>query len=65
MTGPPAPRDEPDRYKWIALANTTIGGLLAAMNSSILLIALPGILTGIGSARSRRPAPSASSGSCR
>jgi MFS family permease len=34
-------------YKWIALSNTTIGVLMASMNSSILLIALPNIFTGI------------------
>ena len=35
------------RYKWIALSNTTIGVLMASLNSSILLIALPDIFTGI------------------
>jgi MFS family permease len=35
-------------YKWIALSNTTIGVLLATINSSILLIALPDIFRGIG-----------------
>jgi MFS family permease len=35
------------RYKWIALSNTTIGVLMASLNSSILLIALPNIFTGI------------------
>src|SRR4051812_20146255 len=35
-------------YKWIALSNTTIGILLATINSSILLISLPQIFTGIG-----------------
>jgi MFS family permease len=34
-------------YKWIALSNTTIGVLMATLNSSILLIALPNIFTGI------------------
>ena len=37
----------PDRYRWIALSNTTIGVLIATMNSSILLIALPNIFAGI------------------
>jgi len=37
----------PDGYKWIALSNTTIGVLIATMNSSILLIALPNIFAGI------------------
>jgi MFS family permease len=36
-----------DRYKWIALSNTTIGMLMATINSSIILIALPDIFRGI------------------
>jgi MFS family permease len=35
-------------YKWIALSNTTLGMLMATINSSILLIALPDIFRGIG-----------------
>ena len=35
-------------YKWIALSNTTLGVLMATINSSILLIALPDIFRGIG-----------------
>ncbi len=38
----------PDRYKWIALSNTTLGILMATVNSSIILIALPNIFRGIG-----------------
>src|ERR1022692_1078830 len=34
-------------YKWIALSNTTLGILLATINGSILLIALPNIFRGI------------------
>jgi EmrB/QacA subfamily drug resistance transporter len=34
-------------YKWIALSNTTLGVLMATVNSSILLIALPDIFRGI------------------
>jgi len=37
----------PERYKWIALSNTTIGILMATINSSIVLIALPDISRGI------------------
>ena len=40
-------RDHP-RYKWIVLTNTTLGVLLTAINSSILLISLPAIFRGIG-----------------
>ena len=36
------------RYKWIALSNTTLGMLMATINSSIVLIALPDIFRGIG-----------------
>jgi MFS family permease len=40
-------RAEPERYKWIVLSNTTVGMLLATINSSIILIALPSIFRGI------------------
>ncbi|EWC63945.1 putative drug transport protein [Actinokineospora spheciospongiae] len=36
------------RYKWVALSNTTLGLLIATINSSIVLIALPDIFKGIG-----------------
>jgi MFS family permease len=36
-----------DRYKWVALSNTTLGVLLATIDSSIMLIALPDIFRGI------------------
>jgi MFS family permease len=36
------------RYKWIALSNTTLGVLMATINASIMLIALPDIFRGIG-----------------
>jgi MFS family permease len=41
------PPSHPDRYKWIALTNTTIGILMVTINGSILLIALPNIFRGI------------------
>ena len=34
-------------YKWIALSNTTLGVLMATINASIVLIALPDIFRGI------------------
>src|SRR6266446_6918512 len=46
MLVPPAA--PPARYKWIALSNTTLGVLMATVNASILLIALPDIFRGIG-----------------
>jgi MFS family permease len=42
-SGQPGPR-----YKWVALSNTTLGMLMATVNSSIMLIALPDIFRGIG-----------------
>ena len=43
-----APPAHGDRYKWIALSNTTLGVLMAVLNSSIILIAMPDIFRGIG-----------------
>jgi len=40
-------RDHP-RYKWVALSNTTLGVLMATINSSIVIISLPAIFRGIG-----------------
>ena len=37
----------PDHYKWVALSNTTVGILMATINSSIVIIALPDIFRGI------------------
>jgi len=36
------------RYKWIALSNTTLGVLMATLDSSIVIIAMPAIFRGIG-----------------
>jgi MFS family permease len=44
----PAEQEPDSRYKWIALSNTTLGVLMATINASILLIALPDIFRGIG-----------------
>jgi MFS family permease len=41
--GPPGA----DRYKWIALSNVTLGVLLATLDGSIVLIAMPDIFRGI------------------
>ncbi|MFI5082348.1 MAG: MFS transporter, partial [Streptosporangiales bacterium] len=43
-----SPAQAGSRYKWIALSNTTLGMLMATVNSSIMLIALPDIFRGIG-----------------
>ncbi|MGW9172451.1 MFS transporter [Streptomyces decoyicus] len=36
------------RYPWVVLSNTTLGVLIATINASIMLIALPDIFRGIG-----------------
>jgi MFS family permease len=36
-----------DRYKWVALSNTTLGMLAATVNASIVIISLPAIFRGI------------------
>ena len=36
-----------ERYKWVALSNTTLGMLMATIDASIMLIALPDIFKGI------------------
>ncbi|MDA8313466.1 MAG: MFS transporter [Actinomycetota bacterium] len=46
-TSPAAPEIPSEGYKWIALSNTTLGILMATINSSIILIALPDIFRGI------------------
>jgi MFS family permease len=45
---PPSQAGRDDSYKWVVLINTTIGVLMATINASILLIALPDIFRGIG-----------------
>ena len=44
-----APRWDVDHphYHWVALSNTTLGMLMATINSSIVLISLPAIFRGI------------------
>jgi MFS family permease len=43
----PVSRVRNDRYKWIALSNTTLGMLAATVNASIVIISLPAIFRGI------------------
>jgi MFS family permease len=46
--GPGAPGPPPDdRYRWVALSNTTLGVFMASLDSSIVLISLPAIFRGI------------------
>jgi MFS family permease len=47
ITATAAKADHPDRYKWIALSNTTIGVLMVTISGSITLISLPNIFDGI------------------
>ncbi|HEY2333487.1 MAG TPA: MFS transporter [Solirubrobacterales bacterium] len=46
-TTTPAAGIHADRYKWIALSNTTLAVLLATLDASITLIAMPDIFRGI------------------
>jgi len=41
------PITNPDRYKWNALSNTTLGVFMALLNQSIVIISLPAIFRGI------------------
>jgi len=44
---PPDGRTPADRYKWVALSNTTAGVFMSALDGSIVIIALPAIFRGI------------------
>ena len=46
-TAPPSAPADDDRYKWVALFNTTVGVFMAVLDSTIMLIALPDIFRGI------------------
>jgi MFS family permease len=46
-TRPTRTRRHDPNYKWIALSNTTLGVLMAAIDGSIVIIALPAIFNGI------------------
>ncbi len=46
-SGTVGPRHPSDRYKWVALSNTTLGVLMATLDASIMLIAMPDIFRGI------------------
>jgi MFS family permease len=47
-TAAPARVVRGDRYKWVALSNTTLGVLMSALDGSIVIIAMPAIFRGIG-----------------
>jgi EmrB/QacA subfamily drug resistance transporter len=38
----------PDRYRWVALSNTTLSMTMATIDASIVIIAMPAIFRGIG-----------------
>ena len=44
---PPRMGGKGDRYKWVVLTNTTAGVLIATIDSSIVIIAMPAIFRGI------------------
>jgi MFS family permease len=39
---------QPDRYRWIALSNTTLSMTMATIDASIVIVAMPAIFRGIG-----------------
>jgi MFS family permease len=41
-------QEKDDRYKWVALSNTTLGAFMSALDGSIVIISLPAIFRGIG-----------------
>jgi MFS family permease len=45
---PTPPAATADRYKWMVLINTTVGVLIATIDASIVIIAMPAIFRGIG-----------------
>jgi EmrB/QacA subfamily drug resistance transporter len=47
-TSPRAGTVRPDRYRWIALSNTTLSITMATIDASIVIIAMPAIFRGIG-----------------
>lgn len=48
-TGPDRGRPtDRDRYKWVALSNTTLSIMMAMIDSSIVIISMPAIFRGIG-----------------
>jgi len=46
-TGTEQQASRADRYKWVALANTTASMFMATLDGSIVIIALPAIFRGI------------------
>jgi MFS family permease len=47
LAGAPAGAARADRYKWIALSNTTLAVFMSALDGSIVIISLPAIFRGI------------------
>src|SRR3984893_13130714 len=48
MNGTGAIGGRPDRYRWVALSNTTLSMTMATIDASIVIIAMPAIFRGIG-----------------
>ncbi len=46
--GSPDDDQHPDRYRWIALSNTTLSMTMATIDASIVIVAMPAIFRGIG-----------------
>ena len=48
LAGPGRIGGRPDRYRWIALSNTTLSMTMATIDASIVIVAMPAIFRGIG-----------------
>src|ERR1700722_15438079 len=46
--GSPGQDGRPDRYRWVALSNTTLSMTMATIDASIVIVAMPAIFRGIG-----------------
>src|SRR6201987_5789284 len=46
--GQASDRSVPDRYKWVALSNTTLSMTMATIDASIVIVSMPAIFRGIG-----------------
>ena len=49
-----ATQQRSSRYPWIALSNTTMSALIATIDATIVIIAMPAIFRGIDLTRSPR-----------
>src|SRR5580698_3002729 len=46
-TSEPVTNARPDRYRWVALSNTTLSMTMATIDASIVIVSMPAIFRGI------------------